>query len=167
MYTAIGQIINTHGIQGALKIYPYTPDNNRFFELENVYLGEDKKLCHVNKVSLLNQFVVIHLKEVNSLEVAKKMKNVWLYVLDEDRIELKAGTYFIDEIIGLDVYNQENTYIGQVDSVYEGLAHDVYYVRNHENKKQVYAIPAVKEFILDVNISENYMKVNVIEGMIL
>lgn len=44
----IGQIINTHGIKGEVKVYPLTEDVNKFKRLETVLVGgEEKKILGV------------------------------------------------------------------------------------------------------------------------
>ena len=76
---------------------------------------------------------------------------------------LPEDEYYIYKLIGIDVYNQDGKFIGKIKNVLTTLANDVYEI--DYNGKNVY-VPAVKEFIKDVDINKSIMKVNIIDGML-
>lgn len=159
--TCIGKIINTHGIKGELKVEPYTFDINRFSELDSVYIGEDLKEFYIKKVRV-NKFVFITFKDYENINDVEYLKGSNIYICDEDRLELKENQYYISDIIGMKVYDICDNYIGILKEVREYPANDIFVVEN--NDKELYQIPAVKEFIVSI---DSVITVKLIEGMIL
>ena len=49
----IGQIVNTQGLKGEVRVYPYVDDINRFDNLQSFYLGknfnEEFEVAHLGK----------------------------------------------------------------------------------------------------------------------
>ncbi|NLY08956.1 MAG: 16S rRNA processing protein RimM [Tissierellia bacterium] len=162
MYTTVGKIVNTHGIKGAIKVYPYTDDNSRFKLLKEVYCGEGKTIFHVNEVNFHKNMVILAFDEFDNINQVIKLKGELLYIKDEDRMPLKENRYYISDLIGLEVRNISGQTLGSLVDVYEGYANDVYYINT---EKGMGAIPAVKEFIKKISIEEGYMIVDPIEGM--
>jgi 16S rRNA processing protein RimM len=82
--------------------------------------------------------------------------------IDRSGISLPEGRYFIADLIGLTVLdNETGRSIGTLADVLTLPAHDVYVVRGaHE-----YMIPAVPAFLAEINLEAGIMRVNLIEGM--
>lgn len=162
-YTKIGEIVTTHGIKGGIKIYPITSDIDRFFELEKVYIGKDKVEATVDKVSITKNMVVLTLKEYGNINEVLGFVKSFIYVDDEDRIELPEDHYFYHDIIGSSVFDEEGEKLGEIVNVIETLANDVYVVKKDDKE---FMIPAVKEFILHVDVDSKKLIVKLIEGML-
>lgn len=163
MYTCIGKIINTHGIKGAVKVYPYTDDIHRFEQLDMVYVGEEKELLHARHAGYLKSMVLLEFEEFDNINQVLYLKDQMLFIKDEDRLTLEDGRHYISDLIGLAVKDESGTVLGKLIEVYEGTANDVYYV---ETSRGVGGIPAVREFILEINIKEKFMVIRPIEGML-
>lgn len=162
MYTIIGVITSTHGIRGHLKVYPYTDDVNRFKLLDKVYLGDEKIELHVKEVSFFKNLVIIGFNEFNNINEVLKFKDFGIYILDEDRMPLDKDRYYISDLVGCTVLDLEGKELGIISEVIQGAANDVYVIKSKGSSGM---IPAVKEFIKEVNIEERFIKVDVIEGM--
>lgn len=161
-YTVIGKIINTRGIKGELKVLPLTSKNSRFESLKNVYIGEDLILQKVKKTQLTKEFIYITFEGLENINLVEKFKSSYLYVSDEDRVELEEGEYFISDIIGCEVFNVNDEFIGEVVNLIENPANDVYVVRG----KKDYLIPQVSEFVKSIDIKSKKIIIDPIEGMI-
>lgn len=159
--TCIGKIINTHGIKGELKIEPYTFDINRFSKLESIYVGEDLEVFYIKKVRT-NNFVYLVFKDNENINNVEHLKGRFIYIDDDDRLELSEDQYYVSDLIGKEVYDTSDNYIGILKDVLEYPANDIFLIESDD--KKIYQIPAVKEFIKSV---DSVIKIKIIEGMIL
>lgn len=164
-YIQVGKIINTHGIKGELKIFPLTDNINRFDELRSVFIGDEKLKVNIEKVWYQKGIVIIKFKEFDDINQVLSYKDEYIYIDEEDKVQLPKDTYFIYEIIGSKVIDTEGNEIGIVKDILTNLPNDVYVVENSVNKKE-YLIPAVKHIVLEVNIKEKMITIEPIEGLI-
>lgn len=164
-FTSIGKIINTHGIKGEVKIYPLTDDVNRFKELKTAFIGPNKDKVTIKTVKFQKNLVILKFDEFNDINEVLKYKDTSICVDEENLVELPEDHYFIFDLIGLKVYDMASTFIGELKDVIEGRSNDVYIIRNEELDKE-YLIPAVGAFIKEIDIEENKMIIDPIEGMI-
>lgn len=162
-YTIIGQIINTHGIRGQLKIYPITSDIERFRSLKRVFIGESKVECNVSSVMIKKGLVIIALKEYSNINEVTSFVKSYLFVSDEDRVVLPKDNYFIHDLVGCKIIDAKEGFVGELVDVIQGAANDVYVVKNGDAE---ILIPAVKEFIKNVDVLSKEIHVELIEGMI-
>lgn len=162
-YTAIGKIINTHGIKGELKIYPLTDDTARFDSLSEAYIGEDKFKVNVVGVKYNKDMPILRFSEFNNINEVLKFKEAYLYVDHENLVDLPENRYFIFDLIDCKVENMQGAYIGIVKDVIENPTNDVYVIHN---KDREFMVPAVKEFVKDIDIENKLIRIDPIEGMI-
>ncbi|MGI6123455.1 MAG: ribosome maturation factor RimM [Acetivibrionales bacterium] len=164
-YLAVGKVINTHGIKGEIKVMPITSDISRFDYLLYVttnYEGTLKEF-RVLKCRIHKGFVLITLKGIETMDDAEKLKGQELLVHRKHAIELEEDEFFICDIIGLDVY-EEDKLLGRLTDVLETGSNDVYIITD-ENKKEI-LIPALKSVVLNVDIEGKRMQVKIPEGLI-
>ncbi|MEW9093996.1 MAG: ribosome maturation factor RimM [Clostridiaceae bacterium] len=147
-YLSIGQIINTHGLKGELKVYPLTDDINRFKLLKNAYINNEE--ISIEWCKLQVDKVILKIKGVDSIEEAMKLKNQYLDVKREDAVELSEGSYFIADLIGCTVYDEDNNNLGEVYDVIQTKNNDVYWVKGSKEL----LIPALKTIVVNINIEE-------------
>lgn len=163
-YTIIGQIINTKGIKGELKVFPITPDMKRFSDLDHVFIGEELNKYEIAKVSYNDRFVYLTFKGFDNINKVLNFKEQMIYIEDENRIKLDENTFFISDLISCKVYDTKEIYIGELVDVLEIPANDVYVIRSENNEE--YLIPAVKKFVKSVDISQKVIVIDPIEGML-
>ncbi|MDO5713213.1 MAG: ribosome maturation factor RimM [Tissierellia bacterium] len=161
-FTEIGKIVNTHGIKGTLKVYPYTDDLRRFLDLNRVFVGSDKTPYYLDSVAIRNNMVYINFRDYNSINDVLHLKDSFLYILKEERVPLQEGQYFISDLIDLEVYDEDDKYLGVIIDLQQGPGNDVYIIKDHD---LTWLLPGVKEFILSINLKEKKMIVRLIEGM--
>lgn len=151
---------------GEVKVYPFTDYKERFEELEYVYIEDniDSKL-EIEKVRYKKQLIILKFKGMDSINAVKNLKNKYIAIDKKDIRELPEDSYYIFDLIGSKVLDENNTLIGKLIDVMQNTSQDIYVVEHVESKKPV-LIPAVKEFIKDVNIEEKTIEVKLIEGMI-
>ena len=93
---------------------------------------------------------------------AEKMVGSLLFVDEKDAIRLPKGTFFIHDVVGLKVVDEEENFVGIVKDVLKYPANDVYVI---ENEGKELLLPAVKEFVKKIDPAAKTMTVHLIEGM--
>ena len=161
----VGGIVTSHGVHGEAKVFPTTDDVTRFKKLKTVLLEskEGIKELHITNVKFFKQFVILKFEEFSTPEEIMRIKGAPLWVKRADAVKLKKDEYFIADLIGLNVISDLEEEIGVIEDVLVTGANDVYEVRMPDGKEVL--IPAIKDCILDVNISEGFMRVHILDGL--
>lgn len=161
-YTVLGKIVNAHGIKGTIKVYPYTEHLEQFIPEQVLYLGEDHQAFVLESSRVQKNILYLKLKEINTRTEAENLKDWILSIESKKRRDLKENEYFIEDLIGFDVFDEEMQKIGRLKDVIRGAANDVFLV---SDGKTVWNIPVVKAFVLEVNQEDQFIRVHLIEGM--
>ena len=105
----VGQIVNTFGIKGFVKIYPYVDDIKRFDDLKQVYVNIRKELkkLEIEEVKYQKNMVLVKFKGIETVEAAERLRNAYVEIDRSDAIPLEEGTYFIADLLGSEVYSDE------------------------------------------------------------
>lgn len=164
-YTIVGKIINTHGINGELKIYPLTDEPKRFSDLDELYIGDLKMVVNIRNVRYHKGFPIIGLHEFDNINQVLQFKDQYIYIDDKDKIALPENRYFISDLIGCGVFDMDKKKVGYIKDILQNSGNDVYLVKNDINNKE-YLIPAVQAFIKVVDIDKKMIFIDPIEGMI-
>lgn len=162
----VGQIVNTFGIKGEVKVTPFTNDMKRFDDLKKVYVTsrKDSKLYKVESVRYHKNMVLLKLEGINNPEDAEMLKNSYLEIDRKDAIPLEEGTYFIADLIGLEVYSDEGNLLGKVEDIYNTGSNDIYVVKDELGKQIL--LPGIKDVIKDVQLENAKIIVHLIPGLI-
>lgn len=162
----VGIITATHGLKGEVKVYPTTDDPRRFKKLKEVILDEKKgqRILEVESVKFFKQFVILKFKGLDDISDVEKMRQVGLYVTRENAVKLKKGEYFIADLIGMTVENEDGSILGVLKDVIATGANDVYDVTMEDGRSLL--IPAIRDCILDVNVEEARMRVHLLDGLL-
>lgn len=164
--TRIGKILNAHGVRGELKVEPLTDNPERYKILEQVYLEDRKKnytLYDVEFVRFHKGNVLVKLAGIDDMDAAKLVKNQHLAINKSDRMPLEEGAYYIDDLIGLQVFEDDRP-IGVLKDVLQPGANDVY-VLDSSIYPDLY-IPALKSVILSVDLENKRMDVKLPKGLV-
>ena len=162
----IGQIVNTFGIKGFVKVNPFVDDILRFDDLEKVYLRRNKEIkeLQVEEVKYHKNMVLVKFKGIDKVEDAELLKNFYLEVDRENAIELEEGEYFIADLLGMNVLTEENEELGKLEDIFNAGSSDIYVVKTEEGKQIL--LPAISEVIKEINLKENKIIVHLLEGLI-
>ena len=161
----IGQIVNTFGIKGFVKVNPFVDDVLRFDDLEKVYLKRNKELkeMEVEEVKYHKNMVLIKFKGIDRVEDAELLRNSYLEVDRENAIELEDGEYFIADLLGVNVYTEEGETLGKLEDIFNTGSNDIYVVKAEDGKQLL--LPAISEVIKEINLKENKIVVHLLEGL--
>lgn len=163
----VGIISSTHGIRGEVKVFPTTDDVNRFKKLKEVLLdtGKETLPLTIEGVKFFKQFVILKFKGIDDINDIERYRGKSLYVTRENAVKLKKDEYFIADLIGLFVENEDGSFQGTLKDVLETGANDVYIVTDQNTGKEV-LIPAIKDCILQVDVEQGFMKVHLLDGLL-
>lgn len=165
-YFEIGQIVNSYGIKGFVKVVPFTDDITRFEDLETVYVDKDKKLKEftIEDVKYSKKLVLLKFKGIDDINDTISLKNCYLKINRENAVELEEDSYFIVDLIGLEVHTDEGEFLGNLCDVFPTGSNDVYVVKDELGKQVL--LPAIKEVIKNVDIENKKMIVHLIPGLV-
>ena len=165
-YLEIGQIVNTFGIKGMVKIKPFTDDINRFDRLKKVYISNKngKKEYQIQEVKYHKNMVLMKLEGIDTPERADLLRQSYLLVDRADEEPLEEGVYYIVDLLGLEVYTDENKLLGKVEDIFNTGSNDIYVIKDEMGKQIL--LPGIPEVLKNVDLEKGRITVHLIPGLI-
>ena len=158
----IGKIVNTQGVHGEMRVIPTTDDITRFELLESVFI--DKKEYEIEKVRYHKQFVLLKLKGIDDMTAAERYKTKEVRIPEEWALPCEEDEYYIKDLFGMKVVDEEGSEIGEIKDVMFTGANDVYIIKPKSGKDIL--IPAIKECVLKVDTENKVMHIHLMEGLL-
>ncbi|MDY3928365.1 MAG: ribosome maturation factor RimM [Clostridia bacterium] len=161
----VGKIVNTHGLKGEVKIVTWTDSPDVFEDLDFVFAKKKKEEIKLTLKSIKYQKnnIIVKFSEINSIDEAEAYKNCVLSADREMLGELPEGVYYIADLIGCDVFDENNNKIGTLTDVFNTGANDIYVVSRPQNKDLL--IPVIDETIINVDTENKRIDIKLIEGL--
>lgn len=153
-----GEIVNTHGIHGEVRIVPWADSPDFICRFSTLYVDGNARNVRSSRVH--KGSVITALEGVDTVEQAMALKGKTVQIRREDA-KLPDGTFFLADIIGLDVVDEAGNKLGILREVLSPSRQQVYVVAGERE----IMVPAVPEFVLETNIEGGYIKVRLIDGM--
>ncbi len=164
-FLEVGKIINTHGLRGEVKIVTWTDSPEVFEEIGAVYVKghTDAEKMTIKNVKYQKNNIIVKFAEINSIEDAEKYKNTIL-LADRDTLgELPEGVYYIADLIGCVIFEENGEKIGVLQDVFSTGSNDVYDIKR-ENKKNL-LIPIIDGVLKAVDIQNKKITIKIPEGL--
>lgn len=165
-YIYIGRVASTHGVKGAIKVFPTTDDPKRFNLLKEIVLEDSKggnKKYTIQKIKYVNKFVVVELEEVTDMNAALLLKQCYVKIPKADALPLDEDEYYVQDLRGLKVVLEDESEFGILKDVLFTGSNDVYVVTMTNGKELL--LPAIKECVLSINMETRIVKVHIMEGL--
>lgn len=167
----VGFVYRPHGIEGELKINPeQTDDPARFEELSTVYLGGQPQRVRRHDVRSVRYqetkrgtTVILGIEGISTRSDAETVTKLKVFAAEED-LALDDDEFFVHELVGLEVVTEDGTILGTVSNYQEMPAHEVFVIRRPDGGEAM--VPAVEDFIVDVDLDAERVTVRPIEGLI-
>lgn len=156
----IGKIVSPHGIKGQIKVYNYSR-RDRFEDISEITI--DKETFNIESITSVKNMAILKIQGIDDRNSAEALRGKDVFMDEKYLDELKEDEYLIRDLIGLDVFRDESSSIGKVIDVLQYGPSDTYEIKLN-NGKMAY-IPAVKEFIKDVDL-EKGITIETIPGLI-
>lgn len=165
-YLEIGQIVNTFGIKGMVKVKPFSENLKRFDELKKVYIENKKvkKEYEIEEVKYHKDMILIKFKGVDNPEEADLLRTSYLVVDRKTQEPLEEGTYYVVDMLGLEVYTDEGELLGNLEDIFNTGSNDIYVVKNELGKQIL--LPAIADVIKNIDMENKKIIVHLIPGLI-
>ena len=162
----VGVISSTHGVRGEVKVFPTTDDVKRFKRLKEVILdtGKEELTLEIEGVKFFKQFVILKFKGYDNINDIEKYKGKSLLVTRANAVRLRRDEYFIADLQGLTVVDEEDKVLGPLRDVMETGANDVYIIDMADGREVL--VPAIKECILHVDVEAGKMQIHLMDGLL-
>ena len=156
-YIFIGEIVNTHGIKGEVKIISdFKYKDKVFVKGMNLYIGKNKENVVISSYRKHKNYDMVTFENINDINDVLIYKSENVYI---DKSSIKIDGYFDEDIIGLDVYVKD-TYKGKVTDIMKTKAHDIIVIDNHK-----YLVPYIDEFVKKIDIDNKRIEIVEMKGL--
>lgn len=164
-YFEIGQIVNTFGIKGMVKVKPFTENIEQFEELQKIYIKnkDGKKEYKIQEVKYHKQMILIKFEGIENPEDADLLRGSYLLINRKDAKPLEEGIYYIVDLLGLEVYTDEGVLLGKVDDIFNTGSNDIYVVKDELGKQVL--LPGIDDVIKQVDLENKKIIVHIIPGL--
>ena len=173
-YLQVGVIVKAHGLKGEVNVFPTTDDPNRFKKLKKVYMdtGRDGKVeLNIERVKIGSKFVIVKFKEYNDINEVERFRQKPLIIPREDAVKLEPGEYFLGDLEGMTVVDEDGKELGTILQVIQTGANDVYEMKRTdidatlEGVSDTVMIPGISECVKDIDIENKVMTIHVMNGL--
>ena len=160
-FIEVGQIVNTHGVKGDVKVQPWAVTPAQLAGFKALYM-DGTQFRPIDR-RIQGDMVLMHFPGWDDMTAAETLKTKILSI-KRSEVQLKKGEFLDAELIGMQVYEDFiHRYVGTVEEVLTYPAHKLYKVRGPE---KCYLIPAVQDiFIVDIDAEKREIYVKMIEGL--
>jgi 16S rRNA processing protein RimM len=165
-YIAVGLITTPHGLRGELKVELHTDFPERFAPGVVVYLGTDLVKTTITAARPHQGQYLLQFKGVDDRTQADALRGIWIFVPEEEAVDLDEDTYFVHDIIGLSVQTVSGELLGTVEQVLFTGANDVYVVATPGENRREILLPAIDEVIKKVDLDNGILVVELLPGLL-
>lgn len=165
-YIAVGLITSAHGLRGEVKVELHTDFPERFAPGVKLFLGEDLEEVTVSSARPHQGQVLLQFEGYESREAVDEIRGLWIFVPDDQAVELEEDTYFVHDIIGLSVQTVAGELLGTVKEVLFTGANDVYIVTPPDDPKREILLPAIEEVVKQVDLDKGILVVEPLPGLL-
>lgn len=164
-YLAIGQVARAHGLRGELSVTVLTEFPERFKDTDWVYLGNEQEAeaYRLESYRWHKPNILLKLEGIDDRTQAEQLRGLLVQVPVGEAVPLPEGSYYLYQLIGLEVVDTRGETLGTLTDVIETGANDVYVV---QTKGKEVLLPAIPDVIKSVNLAEGRVVVEVMEGLI-
>jgi 16S rRNA processing protein RimM len=165
-YITIGKIVNTQGNKGCVRVLPLTDFPERFYKMEQVivFSGAKRSKYQIERAYPHKKYIILKFKKVNEMNTAANLKGALLQVTKNQLVSLPPDTFYVFELINLEVYTTGGEYLGKVQDVLKTGANDVYVVEAQNINRSI-LIPALKQVVKEVDLKNKRLVVKPLPGL--
>ncbi len=162
-FLEIGKIVSVHGLAGDVKVEAWCDSPEVICRFTTLYFSKGERKVKVKKSRVQKNMAILKLEGFDSVEQAQTLRNKILYA-DRESMNLPEDTYFIADLIGMEVINFESgESYGKITDVTQTGANDVYHIKSAEGK--MFYIPAIADVVKTTDIENGVMKITPLRGL--
>jgi len=156
----LGKIVTPVGLRGEVKLYPYT-DRIEHYDAAGVFIGGCKR--RINIVRYVKRLPIIRIDGVDDRNQAEELRGAEVFVPESELSDLQEDTYYLKDLIDCRVIDEIDEDLGFISNVLQNGAQDTYEII--DNNGNDFLLPAVKEFIKEVDIENKRVRVRLPKGL--
>jgi 16S rRNA processing protein RimM len=156
-FLVLGKLRRAHGVAGEIPLEIYTHMLELLVPESVVYIGDEHLPYKIEGTRYKNELLLLKFYNINDRTLVSALTNQLVYVKTEQLPPLAEDEFYLHELIGLGVYEEDGHYLGILIEILETGANDVYIVEDESGIETL--IPATEEMILDIDLSEGKMVV--------
>lgn len=162
----VGIVLKPQGLHGEIKIESISPDPARFKDLDTVFIQNENRYqaYSIVRCRLSNRFVFLRLKDVNSRNDAELLRGKELFIEKEDLLKPGEDEFFIHDLVGCSVTDENNQIIGEIDNVLQYSTNDVLMILDKDNNEIL--IPFIKDIVKKIDLQNKSIIIRLMEGML-
>ena len=161
----IGKIVGVHGLKGTNKFKSYAESLSVFYPGQSILIRDNRNRETSVELDWIKSHTgtpLISFKGVTDRDRAEALIGAELFIPETELPELDEDTYYWFELIGIEVYNTQEDYLGRITSIFPTGSNDVYVVKN---KTKEVLIPALESVVIDIDLELKRMRVDLPEGL--
>lgn len=146
----VGKIIGVFGIKGELKIYSESDFiDQRFRKGAKIVLKNKKasKEVVISSMRIHKKTILITIDELYDINKVEQFVGYEVYSYASDELEMDDDEYYLDDLVGLDVYDENDQFVGILNDFIEVPQG---YIMEIKNKDKKMLIPFVDEHIIEI-----------------
>ncbi len=161
----IGVVTTTHGIRGEVKVFPTTDDVKRFKKCDEVILKtrEGNLTLHVETAKFFKNIVILKFREFDNINEVERFRKCDLMVTRDQALPLAEGQYYLCDVIGAEVVEEDGSHIGKVTDVIETGANNVFAIQTDEGKEVLF--PVIPDCIKKVDTKAGIVTAHIMKGL--
>lgn len=156
----IGKIVAPHAVRGDIRILPLTEKPEQFLDLDYLLLADGRKLT-VKSARFHKRMVLVTTEEINSMNDAELLRDQKVLINAEDLPDLEEGQFYVADLIGLPVFDEEGKQLGTFKDSLSTGSNDVYVI-DVPGEKDI-LLPALKLYVKEINLAEKRIVVTLPE----
>jgi len=160
-----GAIVRPHGLKGEVVVdlaRDLLEVVTESLELRVTDRRKGERVLTVERARNHKARKVVQFKGVSTVEDAEALRGWSVWLTREQIGPLEEGRWFVADIIGIDVYTDEDEYLGKLAEVMHMPGNDVYVVRNGE--KEI-LLPVIDDVVRSTDIDSGRMVIHLMEGL--
>jgi 16S rRNA processing protein RimM len=164
-YVLIGKIVGVHGLKGTNKFKSYAESLSAFYPGQSILIRDNRNRETSVELDWIKSHTgtpLIAFKGVTDRDRAEALIGAELFIPETELPELDENTHYWFELIGIEVYNTQEDYLGRITSIFPTGSNDVYVVKN---KTKEVLIPALESVVIDIDLELKRMRVDLPEGL--
>lgn len=161
-YLEVGKIVNTHGVRGDVKVIPWCDTASFICNFETLYTKNGETSFKVIRARVLGNMAILRFEGIDNPNKADELRQTVLYI-NRDDAQLEEGSYFVADLIGLEVFDEQGKSYGKIKDVLKTGANDVYEIETENST--LYYIPAIPSVVLNTDIENGRMTIYPMEGL--
>ncbi|WP_343012577.1 ribosome maturation factor RimM [Gemella morbillorum] len=168
MRLKVGKIVNTHSLKGEVKVISSTDfEEERFKKGSKLLITRGNQLIReviVESYRNHKNFLLVKFEGIDSVEEAEKLKNLQIKIDSDEVGELEENEFYFHEIIGCQVFDENDRNLGEIIDILTPGANDVWVIKGEEGKEIL--IPYIEDVVKQIDITSKKVNIEVMEGLI-